>query len=113
MGDAIDLLSWFCFLTGGALLLSGGLGLLRFPDFHSRVHAAGVADTLAAPLLLLGLILQMGWSLASVKVLMIIFFLLATNPTAAHAMVKAAEHGGHRPLHVGTPPAKEGPPSKS
>ena len=70
MDHLIGLLSWLCFLFGGFLCITGGLGLLRFPDFFSRVHAAGVTETLAAPLLLLGLMLQMGWSLATVKVLM-------------------------------------------
>jgi multicomponent Na+:H+ antiporter subunit G len=93
----IDLLSWFCFLTGGFLCITGGVGLLRFPDFYTRVHAAGVMETLAAPLLLGGLILQLDWSLDMVKVLLIIVFVLATNPTASHAMAKAALHGGHLP----------------
>jgi multicomponent Na+:H+ antiporter subunit G len=93
----IELLSWSCFLTGGFLCITGGVGLLRFPDFYTRVHAAGVTETLAAPLLLGGLILQLDWSLDTVKVLLIIVFVLATNPTASHAMAKAALHGGHLP----------------
>jgi multicomponent Na+:H+ antiporter subunit G len=93
----IELLSWFCFLTGGFLCITGGVGLLRFPDFYTRVHAAGVMETLAAPLLLGGLILQLDWSLDTVKVLLIIVFVLATNPTASHAMAKAAIHGGQGP----------------
>jgi multicomponent Na+:H+ antiporter subunit G len=97
----IELLSWFCFLTGGFLCVTGGVGLLRFPDFYTRVHAAGVTETLAAPLLLGGLILQLGWTLDTVKVLLIIAFVLATNPTASHAMAKAALHGGHLPEVAG------------
>ena len=75
-----------------------GLGLLRMPDFFSRVHAAGVTETLAAPLLLFGLLLQMEWSLDMLKVLMILIFVLATNPTATHAMAKATLTGGQKPL---------------
>lgn len=93
----IELLSWFCFLTGGFLCITGGVGLLRFPDFYTRVHAAGVMETLAAPLLLGGLILQLGWSLDALKVGLIVVFVLATNPTASHAMAKAALHGGQGP----------------
>ena len=92
----IDALSWFCFLVGGGLCISGSVGILRFPDVFSRLHAAVVTETLAAPVLLLGLILQMGWTLASAKVLMIMIFLLATSPTSAHAIAKAAHHGGYR-----------------
>jgi len=95
------MLSWLSdafLLVGGFLCITGGVGLLRMPDFFSRVHASGVTESLAAPLLLFGLLLQMDWSLDSIKVLMILAFVLATNPTATHAMAKATLHGGQRPL---------------
>ena len=97
MSDAIDMLSGFCLLAGSVLCITGGVGLLRLPDFFSRVHAAGLTETLAAPLLLTGLSLQMEWSLDLFKVLMILILVLATNPTATHAMAKAALHGGYEP----------------
>lgn len=93
----LDLLSSLCLLLGGVLCISGAVGMLRMPDFFSRTHASGVTDTLATPLLLSGLLLQMGWSLDSVKVIMILILVLATNPTATHAMAKATLHGGQRP----------------
>ncbi len=98
MTVAIEWISAGFLLAGGFLCITGGVGLLRMPDFFSRVHAAGVTETLATPLLLLGLILQMEWSLDSIKVLMILLLVLATNPTATHAMAKAALLGGQRPL---------------
>ena len=97
MSTAIELLSGFCLLTGGLLCITGAVGLLRLPDFFSRVHAAGLTETLAAPLLLAGLMLQMDWSLDLFKVLAILILVLATNPTATHAMAKAALHGGYPP----------------
>ncbi len=93
----LELTSTACLVVGGALCLTGGVGLLRMPDFFSRVHAAGLTETIAAPLLLIGLMLQMDWSLDLFKVLMILVLILATNPTATHAMAKAALHGGHQP----------------
>ena len=84
--------------AGGFLCITGGVGLLRLPDFFTRVHASSVTETLATPLLLVGLMLQMDWSLDTVKVLMILIFVLITNPTASHSMAKAALHGGLRPL---------------
>jgi len=96
----IELLSWACFLLGGFLCLSGGVGLLRFPDFFSRVHAVGVTETLATPLLLFGVMLQLGPTLDSFKLLLVMAFVLATNPTASNAMAKAALHGGQKPLVV-------------
>ena len=98
MSPVIEWLSGFLLLAGGFLCITGGVGLLRLPDFFSRVHAAGVTETLATPMLLLGLMLQMELSLDTVKVLMIMVLVLATNPTATHAMAKAALHGGLRPL---------------
>ena len=101
----LDLLSGFCLLTGGFLCITGGLGLLRMPDFFARVHASGLTETLAAPLLLCGLMLRMDWSLDLVKVVLILAFILATNPTASHAMAKAALHGGRRPLTTDADPS--------
>ena len=98
MTGILELLSSLCLLLGGVLCITGGVGLLRMPDFFTRVHASGVTETLAAPLLLIGLLLQMEWSLDSVKVIMILIIVLATNPTATHAMAKAALHGGQPPL---------------
>jgi len=111
----IELLSALCLAAGGFLCLSGGVGLLRLPDFFSRVHAAGLTESLAAPLLLCGLMLQMEWSFELFKVVMILLFLLATNPTATHAMAKAALHGGQRPLLADDDSGitQEGGPSKS
>ena len=91
-------LSAMLLLAGGFLCITGGVGLLRMPDFFSRVHAAGVTETLAAPLLLTGLLLQMEWSLDMVKVIMILVFVLATNPTATQALAKATLTGGQKPL---------------
>lgn len=98
MSVIIEWISAIFLLAGGFLCISGGVGLLRMPDFFSRIHAAGVTETLATPLLLLGLMLQMEWSLDTIKVLMIMVLVLATNPTATHAMAKAALLGGQRPI---------------
>lgn len=98
MSVVLDWLSGLFLLAGGVLCITGGVGLLRMPDFFARVHASGVTETLAAPLLLVGLMLQMEWSLDLIKVVMILVFVLATNPTASHAMAKAALHGGQKPL---------------
>ena len=91
-----EILKWigdFFLLAGGFLCITGGVGLLRLPDFFTRVHAGGVTETLSTPLLLVGLMLHMELSLDTVKVLMILIFVLITNPTATHSMAKAALHG--------------------
>jgi len=86
----INLLSWTLLLTGGVFGFIGGLGLIRFPDFYSRLHAAGVTDTLCAICIVFGLVLQSGFSLLTVKLLLVLLFLLFTAPTASHAVARAA-----------------------
>ncbi len=105
MSMALDVLSWVCFLFGGFFAISGSVGVLRLPDFFARVHAASVTETLAAPLLLTGVMLQTGWSIDTLKLFAVLLFVLFTNPTATHAMVKAALRDGQTPY---TADEKEG-----
>ncbi|MCG8557753.1 MAG: monovalent cation/H(+) antiporter subunit G [Proteobacteria bacterium] len=94
MSLAIDTVSGCLLLGGVAVGLLGGAGVLRFPDFYSRMHAAGMTDTLCTVLVLLGLMLQSGLSEPSLKLALIGLFYFVTSPTAAHALVKAAyAHG--------------------
>ena len=93
----IDILSWACLTVGGVLGIIGGIGIHRFPDFYSRLHAVGIADTLSAMLILLGLSLQAGLSLAAFKLFLIFVFLFFTSPTASHALTSAALHSGLKP----------------
>jgi multicomponent Na+:H+ antiporter subunit G len=93
-----DILSWACLLCGGLLGIIGGIGMIRFPDFFTRIHAAGITDTLCAALILLGLGLQAGLSLTSVKLFLIFAFLFFTSPTASHSLANAAIHSGLRPV---------------
>ncbi len=97
----VNLLSWVCLLAGGAFGIIGGLGMLRLPDFYTRLHAAGMTDTLGAGLILLGLVLQAGWTLVAAKLVFIFIFIVWTSPTAAHALALAALHGRSRPLLTG------------
>ena len=107
MALALDLLSWFLILLGGAFGIIGGIGLLRLPDFFSRIHAASVTDSMCAPCIIAGLMLQSGLTLVTVKLAFLIVFLFLTSPTASHALAKAALHGG---LHPGEehPSARRG-----
>ena len=96
----IDTLSWAFLISGGLLGVIGGIGIHRFPDFYSRLHAAGTTDTLCAIFVLLGLGLQAGLSLDAFKLFLIFVFLFFTSPTASHALASAARHGGLKPkLH--------------
>lgn len=86
-------LSWACLLAGGGFVITGALGLLRMPDLFTRLHGAGIIDTLGAGLILVGLMIQSGLSLTTVKLLLLLFLILFTTPTASHALAKAAIHG--------------------
>jgi multicomponent Na+:H+ antiporter subunit G len=81
-----------------AFCLIGGIGLLRMPDFYTRMHAASVTETLGAGLILLGLMLQAGWTLVAVKLLMIGLLVFFVSPTASHALARAALLRGLKPL---------------
>jgi multicomponent Na+:H+ antiporter subunit G len=94
----LGFLSWCCLLAGGFFCIAGGIGLIRMPDFYTRMHAASVTETLGAGLILLGLIMQAGFSLVTAKLLMIGLLIFLTSPTATHALAKAAFIRGLQPL---------------
>lgn len=101
IGSIVEVISGIALILGALLLISGAVGLLRFPDFYTRMHAAGVTDTLATVLTILGLMLIAGWNQALIKLALIVVFVLFTSPTAAHALAKAAQHGGLTPTSNG------------
>lgn len=100
MSSAIDLLSWACLLAGGTFSLIGGIGLIRMPSLFTRLHAASVTDTLGAGLILLGLALQAGLTLVTVKLAVLGLLIVFASPTATHALAKAALARGVDPLQT-------------
>ena len=95
---AIEILSGVLVILGSLSIIIGLLGVYRMPDFFTRLHAASVIDTLGTILILFGLILYAGLNIASIKLLLILIFILITTPTAAHALAKAALHGKLKPM---------------
>ena len=93
----VNITSWILLGLGAACVLIGGIGALRLPNFYARLHAASLTDTMAAILIFMGLILQAGISLVSVKLFAILVFLLLTGPTASYAMANASLLSGRRP----------------
>jgi len=90
--------SWALIVAGSIFCMIGALGLLRMPDFFTRMHAASLVDTLGAGLLLSGMILQAGFTLVTAKLLMIGLLLFFTSPTATHALARAARARGVEPM---------------
>lgn len=106
---AREIVTWVLLVAGSCFALVGGLGLLRLPDFFTRMHGGGMTDTLGAWLVLSGLMVHAGFSLVTVKLAVILFFLLVTSPTSTHALASAALSHGLRPWAAD----REEPPSPS
>ena len=91
-------LTWFFVAAGSLFLIVGGIGILRFPDFYSRIHPAGITDTMGAWLVLVGLMFASDSWLVTVKIVMLLLFLVITSPLAGHALAKAAYLRGLKPM---------------
>ena len=77
MNTMLDLLSWISLVAGSIFLIIGTIGLIRFPDFFTRLHAASVVDTLGCIFIMVGLMLQAGLSIVTVKLILIVIFIVA------------------------------------
>jgi multicomponent Na+:H+ antiporter subunit G len=97
MALALDVVSWVLLSAGGAFVLIGGIGALRMPNLYTRMHAASVTDTMGAILVITGVMMQAGLSLATIKLAAILLFLLITSPTSSYALASAALIAGIRP----------------
>jgi len=94
----MDISSAVFLLIGSFLCVSGGVGLLRFPDFYTRMHAVGVTETLATVMILIGLMLQNPEGLVLLKLIIILIMTLFISPTASHALASAAVHNNLLPV---------------
>ncbi|HNR76315.1 MAG TPA: monovalent cation/H(+) antiporter subunit G, partial [Parvularculaceae bacterium] len=94
----LDIASWALIILGGAGVVVGAVGIVRFPDFYTRLHAAGITDTAGAELILLAMILQAPNWLVVAKLVFIGFFLFMTSPVSTHAIAHAAWVVGLRPM---------------
>ena len=102
MQMVIDILSWVLLVAGGVFMVISAFGVNRMPDVYARLHAASVADTLGAGLLIAGMMLQAGPTLVTAKLVMILAILFFSGPVAGHAVARAALAAGVRP-HVDHP----------
>lgn len=93
-----DILTWIFLLGGSFFSIVGGIGIVRLPEFFSRLHGGGITDTLGAGLIVTGLLFQGGITLTTAKLIMILFFLMVTSPTSCHALAKSALAQGLKPI---------------
>lgn len=99
----LDIVSWVFLLGGAFFSIVGGIGIVRMPEFFSRLHGGGITDTLGAALILIGLCFQIGSPFILAKLLMILFFLMVTSPSSCHALARSALSQGVKPeLEINT-----------
>jgi len=99
----MDILVILCLVIGFLFFLGGAVGILRMPDFYSRLHPAGKLDTLGILAMVMGLALynlhhfSFEALLLSFKMFLIVFFVFLSSPTATHSIVDAGMRAGLRP----------------
>jgi len=93
-----DALGWVLIGGGGIFVVIGAVGLNRMPDVFTRMQATSVGDTFGAGLMIVGMIVQAGFSLVAAKLLFILLFLWFTGPVATHALARAALIAGVKPV---------------
>ena len=98
MAIVLDIVSWVLLLTGSGFAIVGAIGLLRFPDVYARMHAAGITDTLGAGLIAGGLMVQAGFTQVTIKLGLILIFMMFTSPTSTYALANAAFSRGLKPV---------------
>ena len=106
MDIVFDLVAWACIVAGLFFMLTGTVGILRLPDVYTRLHAAGMTDTMGAGLLLAGMAVvtvegmihaEAGYGFVLVRLVLTYAFLLFTSPIATHALARAGLAGGVQP----------------
>ena len=99
--NVLDVIGIVLIGLGLAFMVITALGLLRLPDFFSRVHAVSKSETLGITLLLLGLIIHQGATMVSLKLTLILVFVALANPVGAHLLTRAALRTGEMPWRRG------------
>lgn len=98
MEVALQVLSWIFLLGGSFFAIVGGIGVLRMPDLFTRLHAAGVTDTMGAGLILVGLMFQAGLTLVTLKLILLLGFVWFSSPVSTYALSRAALASGQEPF---------------
>lgn len=98
MALLIDALSWLCIVTGSGFVVVGAIGMVRMPDLFTRMQAASLIDTVGAGLLLFGFMLQAGFGLVTLKLVVLLALFFFIGPMVSHALAQAALHEGVKPI---------------
>ena len=109
MAILLDIVTFFCLAGGVVTMLIGGYGVLKLPDVFARMHGAGMVDTLGLGLILIGLMLQAGFSLITFKLFLILVFVLYTSPAVTYALAQACLNSGVLPMAADRRKAEDRP----
>lgn len=93
----VEIASWAFILLGSFFTIVGMLGLVRMPEIFTRMHAASVTDTLGVGFLIVGMALQAGFGLVTLKLVFLLALFIFTGPVVTHALAQACLHEGVRP----------------
>jgi len=94
----VESASWVLILLGSFFTLVGAFGLVRMPEVFTRMHAASVTDTLGVGFLILGMCLQAGLGLVTLKLVFLLALFFFTGPVVTHALARACLHEGIKPM---------------
>jgi multicomponent Na+:H+ antiporter subunit G len=90
-------IEYLLFLAGCVIMVLGAVGVIRFPDVYTRLHASTKCDTGGAISILLGVAVALGVSMTSLKILSVLFLIFLLNPVASHALARASHKYGVKP----------------
>lgn len=92
-----EIIAALLLLAGGGFMFVSALGVIRLPDFYTRLHASSVGESFGLVLAGIGMIIYHGFDLTSAKILLIIVALFLVNPIGTHLIGKAAIRAGEEP----------------
>lgn len=92
MMDIATVISAIFILIGAVFLWIAAIGIIRFPDFYSRLHAAGIGDTLGMLLVTVGIMIRVGWALLSLKIFIVFVLYLLINPLGTNLIIIGEVH---------------------
>ena len=98
MSEWLPIIGTVLLIAGAFFTVTGAVGILRMPDFFTRLHPAGIKDALGLPLIAIGLMCVSGATLTSLKIFFLVVFILLTSPTACQALARAALACGQKPI---------------
>lgn len=98
MDTVLHLLSWALLAGGGFFCVVGALGMLRMPDAYTRMHSASIIDTLGVGMVVIGLMVQSGLTLTTLRLSILLVLVFFTSPVATHAIARAMRHRNVKPI---------------